>query len=378
LEIYFKSFYSSDVIKEKIDSSVYYLLEDLKNKQRAFNFQIEDQCIKIKDKFKYIFYSSLTDLSGIEEEEWKECKKSYYKAKKLLLSINELETEKGEGSKRLLTFQDISCFGQSSSSATIPILSALGIQTAILPRVLLSNPDSKFFTGFYSIDLINNIPKIIDQWLKNKISFDAFYTDNITKHHIPYIIEIIEKLAKPDCLTIIDPSMTDNDELNTIINPIFKKEIVKLFKKADYILPNITEACLLLDIPYIKENYDRNFIEKISIQLAKFGAKNIIITGISFEKGKIGASIYHSESGTFEYYFNEFIEAHFHGIGNIFSSTFTGAILNGKTDIESIKLAADFAVEVIKNTNNDKKKDKNGIKFEKSLLNLIKAFEKSK
>ena len=86
--------------------------------------------------------------------------------------------------------------------------------------------------------------------------------------------------------------------------------------------------------------------------------------------------MYHSESDTLEYYFNEFIEGHFHGIGNLFSSVFTGAILNGKSDIESIKLAADFVVEVIKNTNNDKRKDRKGIKFEKYLPNLMKAFEK--
>ena len=86
--------------------------------------------------------------------------------------------------------------------------------------------------------------------------------------------------------------------------------------------------------------------------------------------------MYHSESDTFEYYFNEFIEGHFHGIGNLFSSVFTGAILNGKSDIESIKLAADFVVEVIKNTNNNRIKDRNGIKFEKYLPNLMKAFEK--
>ena len=377
--LYFKTFFNRNIIKEKIDSLEYYLLEDLRRKQRAFNFRIVDQSIKIKDNFKSIFYLSFSDLSVIEEKEWEQSKKLYYEGKKSLLSIEkigeeEIKIEKGEEDKILLTFQDISCFGQSSSSVTIPIISACGIQTAILPGALLSNPNSKFFSGFYSNDLKNNMPEIMNQWLKEKISFDAFYTDNINQIH--FIIEMMKKLAKPNCLRIIDPSMTDNGVLISRIDKNFPKEMTNLLKDTDYILPNITEACLLLGIPYIKENYDKNFIKKISKELAKFGVKNIIITGISFEKGKIGASVYHSESDTLEYYFNEFIEAHFHGIGNVFSSVFTGSILNGKSDIESIKLAADFVVEVIKNTNNDKRKDRKGIKFEKYLPNLMKAFEK--
>ena len=357
-----------DLLQKKVD-----------NKISDFNEEIKKFTDKIKDNFKSIFYLSFSDLSVIEEKEWEQSKKLYYEGKKSLLSIEkigeeEIKIEKGEEDKILLTFQDISCFGQSSSSVTIPIISACGIQTAILPGALLSNPNSKFFSGFYSNDLKNNMPEIMNQWLKEKISFDAFYTDNINQIH--FIIEMMKKLAKPNCLRIIDPSMTDNGVLISRIDKNFPKEMTNLLKDTDYILPNITEACLLLGIPYIKENYDKNFIKKISKELAKFGVKNIIITGISFEKGKIGASVYHSESDTLEYYFNEFIEAHFHGIGNVFSSAFTGSIINEKSDIESIKLAADFVAEVIKNTNNDKRKDRKGIKFEKYLPNLMKAFEK--
>ena len=380
-KLYFKGFFDSNAINEKIDSSAYYLLEDLRMRQREFNFKIEDQAIKIKDNFNSIFNLYFTDLSGIEEKEWEECKKLYYEAKKSLLSTEkipeeELEITKGEEDKIILTFQDISCFGQCSSSVTERIISACGIKTAILPGALLSNPISKYFSGFYYKDLKEEMPKIMNQWLKEKINFDAFYTGNITEKQIPIIIEIMEKLAKPNCLRIIDPSMADNGVLYSRLDINFPKEMTKLLKGADYILPNITEACLILGIPYPKEKYDKNFIEKISKELAKFGAKNIILTGVSFEEGKIGASIYHSESDTFEYYFNGFIDAHFHGIGNVFSSIFTGAILNGKSDIESIKLAADFVVEIIKNTKNDKKKDRYGIKFENCLPGLMEIFKK--
>ena len=74
-KLYFKQFFDSNAINEKIDSSEYYLLEDLRMRQREFNFKIEAQAIKIKDNFNKIFNLYFTDLSGIEEKEWEECKK---------------------------------------------------------------------------------------------------------------------------------------------------------------------------------------------------------------------------------------------------------------------------------------------------------------
>ena len=119
---------------------------------------------------------------------------------------------------------------------------------------------------------------------------------------------------------------------------------------------------------------DKAYIEKISRELAKLGCKNVVITGVSFEKGKIGASVYHSENDTFEYYFNDWIDVHFHGTGDVFSSAFTGAILRGKTAIEAAAIAADFVVESIKKT--DIKAHPYGVKFEKAIPELIKKLEK--
>ena len=40
--------------------------------------------------------------------------------------------------KRILTIQDISCFGKCSLTVALPLLSAMGIETAILPTAVLS------------------------------------------------------------------------------------------------------------------------------------------------------------------------------------------------------------------------------------------------
>ena len=255
--------------------------------------------------------------------------------------------------KIILSIQDISCVGQCSLTVALPIISACGIETAILPGALLSNHTASNFSGFTFTDLTEEFPKILDRWLKEKISFDAFYTGYVTKIQIPYIIEIMEKTAKPNALRIIDPAMADEGVLYSGFDNNFPKEMAKLCKGADYILPNLTEASFLLDIPYVGEKYDKAYIEKISRELIKLGCKNVIITGVSFEKDKIGASVYNSETDTFEYYFNEKIDYHFHGTGDVFSSAFTGAILRGKTAIEAVAIAADFVVDSIKKTLDD-------------------------
>ncbi len=277
--------------------------------------------------------------------------------------------------KIILTIQDISCVGQCSLTVALPIISACGIETAILPGALLSNHTYKF-SGFTFKDLTDEFPKILERWVKEKISFDAFYTGYVTKNQIPYILEIMEKTSKKNALRIIDPVMGDNGVLYPGFDKSFPKEMAKLCKGADYILPNLTEASFLLDIPYVGENYDKAYIEKISKELIKLGCKNVVITGISFEKGKIGGSIYHSETDTFEYYLNGYIDVQFHGTGDVFSSAFTGAILRGKTALQAVTIAADFVVDSIKKTLNDIKDHWYGVKFEKAIPGLIKMIEK--
>ena len=187
----------------------------------------------------------------------------------------------------------------------------------------------------------------------------------------------MRKTGKEKAMRIIDPAMADNGVLYPCFDNSFPKEMAKLCKGADYILPNLTEASFLLDIPYVGENYDKAYIEKISKELIKLGCKNVVITGISFEKDTIGASIYHSETDTFEYYFNEKINCTIPGTGDIFSSAFEGAILRGKTAIEAVTIAVDFIVDSIKKTIDDIKTHFYGIKFEKAIPGLIRMLEKN-
>ena len=276
--------------------------------------------------------------------------------------------------KRLLTIQDISCVGQCSLTVALPVISACGIETGILPSSVLSNHTGGF-SGWTFHDLTEDMPKILERWLLEKVSFDAFYTGYVSKAQIPFILDIMEKAARSGALRIVDPVMADNGKLYAGFDDNFPQEMAKLCKGADYILPNLTEASFLLGIPYAGSDYDQAYIEKISRDLAKLGAKNVVITGVSFEKGKIGASVYHSDSDSFEYYFNEKIDVSFHGTGDVFSSAFAGALMREKSALQAAKIAADFVVDSIKKTLDDKTDHWYGVKFEKAIPGLIKALE---
>ena len=77
--------------------------------------------------------------------------------------------------KRILTIQDISCVGQCSLTVALPILSACGLETAILPSAVLSNHTAGF-TGFTFRDLTDDMPDIEKQWEKENLKFEAVYT----------------------------------------------------------------------------------------------------------------------------------------------------------------------------------------------------------
>ena len=50
------------------------------------------------------------------------------------------------GYHRILTIQDISCVGQCSMTVALPVLSACGHETCVLPTALLSTPTGGFGT----------------------------------------------------------------------------------------------------------------------------------------------------------------------------------------------------------------------------------------
>lgn len=272
--------------------------------------------------------------------------------------------------KRVLTIQDISCLGQCSLTVALPIISACGVEACILPSAVLSTHTGGF-SGFTFRDLTDDMPLIKDHWKKENIKFDAFYTGYLgSAKQIEYVKDIFAATKKDSSIKIVDPAMADNGKLYTGFDMAFVEEMKKLCAEADYIIPNLTEACLLTDSEY-KEKYDKEYIISILEKLVSLGCRNVIFTGVSYEEKTTGVVIY--ENGNYTYYKHEKLPRGWHGTGDVYASAFTGALVRGKTAVEAATIAADFSLACIKVTSEEEAEHWYGVAFEKILGKLISA-----
>jgi len=249
--------------------------------------------------------------------------------------------------KKILTVQDISCVGQCSLTVALPILSACGIETCILPSAVLSTHTAGF-KGYTFRDLTDDMPDICAHWVKEGISFDAIYTGYLgSTKQIEYVADIFDKLCRNDGVKVVDPAMADNGKLYPGFDTEFVQAMKGLCAKADYVVPNITEACFLTDTEY-KEKYDREYVDLLLDKLQALGCSNVIFTGISYEEGKTGVVVL--EGGKYSYYEHEKLSNSCHGTGDIYASAFVGAFARGKSAYDAAQIAADYTVECIKET----------------------------
>ena len=274
--------------------------------------------------------------------------------------------------KKILTIQDISCVGQCSLTVALPIISACGIETCVLPSAVLSTHTAGF-SGYTFRDLTEDMPAINEHWKKEGIKFSAIYTGYLgSTKQIEYVENIFTDAAAEDCVKIVDPAMADNGNLY----PGFDKEFVEAMKglcgKADFVVPNITEACFLTDMEY-KTEYDRAYIDDILEKLCALGCKNIIMTGISYNDKTTGVVI--MENGVYNYYEHIKLPRICHGTGDIYASTFVGALIRGKSAYVAAKLAADYTLECVKATM-EEEGHWYGAKFEPVLPYLINEINK--
>jgi len=251
---------------------------------------------------------------------------------------------------KILTIQDISCVGQCSVTVALPIISACGIETCVLPSAVLSTHTAGF-KGYTFRDLTEDMPAIKDHWVKEGISFDAIYTGYLgSTKQIDYVKDIFNSAAGEKCYKIVDPAMADNGKLYPGFDMEFVQAMKSLCGEADYIIPNLTEACFLTDTEY-KAEYDQAYIDAILAKLLALGCKNIIFTGVSYAEGKTGVLVV--ENGSCTYYEHDKEPNSCHGTGDVYASAFVGALVRGKGAYASAKIAADYTVACIQETAKD-------------------------
>lgn len=276
-----------------------------------------------------------------------------------------------ERQKRVLAIHDISCVGRCSLTVALPILSAAGLDTGVLPTAVLSTHTGGF-TGFTYRDLTEDIAPISQHWQSLGLRFDALYSGYLGSFdQIALVGQLFDDFRTQNNLILVDPVMGDNGQLYPLYSPQMAQGMAQLCGKADIIVPNLTEAAFMLDQPYLGEVYTQAQIEQLLRDLSHLGARQVVLTGVSLKAGQLGAAAYDARTGAITYAFCEKIEGYFHGTGDVFGSALLAALMNGFALDSATQVAVTYTRRCIELTQQLAQEARYGVCFERALGELI-------
>lgn len=276
--------------------------------------------------------------------------------------------------KKVAVINDLSGFGKCSLTATISILSVMGVSPCAMPTAVLSNQTG--FKNFHCVDLTDELEHYTEMWTKNNEHFDGIYSGYVASaRQVDIIFDFIEKLRTNDTKIIVDPVMGDNGDLYPAYDNDTCQKICKLAKVADIITPNLTELCILTDNNYkeliAKANKD-NYLEiiaEIAQSAISHSSQQIAVTGI--EKGDYIYNGVFSKDNTY-FVKSKRHNISFSGTGDIFASIVCASFVRGISLKEAVNKANDFIETAIEDTIKEPFDRNYGVNYEKFLSILAK------
>ena len=276
--------------------------------------------------------------------------------------------------KRVLAVHDLSCVGRCSLTVALPILSAAGLEASALPTAVLSTHTGGF-TGMTFRDLTQDLPAIFAHWKTLDLAFDAIYTGYLgSAEQVALVEQLFDAFRGEQTKIIVDPVMGDHGKLYPGMSEKMPQLMKTLCQKADVIVPNQTEAALMLGRPYL-ETPDKAEVDDLMQALREMTQASVVLTGISPEKGKLGAAVYDRETGQTACPAAPHMPGSYHGTGDVYASALTGAYLAGKTLVQAAQIAADFTQQSIVETLPLGLETRYGVCFERALPQLLRALE---
>lgn len=272
--------------------------------------------------------------------------------------------------RRIAAIHDLSGIGRTSLMAVIPILSTMGFNVCPLPTAILSNHSQ--YPDFSFLDLTEEMPRIIDQWEKLGVTFDAIYTGYMgSPRQIEIVCGFIERFRTAETLVVVDPVLGDNGHLYSKMTQEMVEEMRRLACRSDVLTPNLTEAFALLDRPY-KTDCTTEELKDLIAELSEMGPDTVIITGVPVP-GQSGLTsvIARSKSDLRTWKVTcPYLPAHYPGTGDSFTSVITGSLLQGDSLPIALDRAAQFILQGIRSTFGYRMDNRDGILLERVLPNL--------
>ena len=264
--------------------------------------------------------------------------------------------------KRILTIQDISCVGQCSMTVALPILSACGHETCILPTAVLST-----HTGGFGKPVVQHlaVDGMWRHWKDQGIDFDAILVGYLgSVEAVETVSQILDEMLSPGGIAIVDPAMADHGKRYSGLSEAYAEAMQRLCEKADILLPNITEAAMMAGMEY-REDFDEGYIREL---LGRLGGKDIVLTGVGFAPNQTGAAV--RRGGEVVFIHTPKVSKSYSGTGDMFAACFTGALMQGLTMESAAAVSCGFVLKSIEATAANPA-HWYGVKFETALPWLI-------
>ena len=271
---------------------------------------------------------------------------------------------------RVAAIHDLCGFGRCSLSIIMPTLSAIGVQCCPLPTAFLSTHTGGF-EGYTFLDMTREMEDAAHHWKTLDLKFQAVYSGFLgSEHQIEIVERFIRDFRGEDTIVVVDPVMGDQGEVYKTYTPAMCRGMKRLAEQADVITPNLTEAALLLDIPYEEMPTDEAGVRSVVEKLSMGGKRSVVLTGFSSTPELTGAMCYDAATGKTEILQVPRVHREFYGTGDVFSSVLTGALLRGKTLAEATAQAVEFILECARLTAANDLPLREGVDFE-PLLGLL-------
>ena len=169
------------------------------------------------------------------------------------------------------------------------------------------------------------------------MEFDCIYTGYLGGEEQVALAEKAFDLW-PAARKVVDPVMGDNGKAYSTVTPALIDRMRGLCRRADLILPNYTEAQLLLQQQPVTEQLDDAAAQALADALQPL-APNAVVTGLP-----LGKYIGCAGTGTDRFVIKKLhISRSFPGTGDLYGAVLIGSLLQGN----ALSAAADNAAEFV-------------------------------
>lgn len=277
-----------------------------------------------------------------------------------------------ERQKRVAAIHDLSGFGRCSLSVILPVLSALGHEVCAVPTSVLSSHTG----GLPDVtvrDLTPEMRGFLRQWRGLSLQFDSLYTGFLgSVEQISIVEDFLRAFRKPGTFLLIDPAMADHGKLYRTYTPEMAAGTKRLCEQADLIVPNSTEAAMLLGEPWQEGPYTRAQIRKTLRKLSELGPSMVVLTGVWFSPELLGAAGFDRTTGEESFAFAPRTPQGYPGTGDLLAAALLGGLLLGKPLKHALQAAVDFTARAAAETFSAKLDPRGGVRFEPLLPVLMK------